>query len=212
MGENDGMDVMESENVLVQHGIGIALDDPFSTKTWEQDTDLCRNWPGRPKAQSHIVFDDLLSWTYCYAFKVGQGVMQPQTDITFKNCVAYDAAVAIGVHHKWGTSYVKHVTFDHIDVEKLSYQNDDHRTWCVLLMQNGDKKGSGPISDISIQNINIYDLGKSPGKIRGLNGDTKISKVIFKNISIPGQQRPASSLKEMNVTDTANCEDVQVFK
>jgi hypothetical protein len=212
MGENDGMDVMESEDVLVQHGIGIALDDPFSTKTWEQNTDLCRNWPGSPQPQKNIVFDDLISWTYCYAFKIGQGVMQPQTAITFKNCVCYDAAVAIGIHHKWGTSYVKNVVFDHIDVEKLSYQNDDHRTWEVLFMQNGDKKGSGPISDVTIKNINIYDKGKSPGKVKGLSSTTAITNVTFKNIYLVSEKRVAASLQDMNVTDTLNSDNIKVVQ
>lgn len=211
MGENDGMDVIESENVLVKHGIGIALDDPFSTKTWDQNTDLCRNWPGSPQPQHHIIFDDLLSWTYCYAFKIGQGVMQPQTDISFKNCVCYDAAVAIGIHHKWGTAYVNEVKFDHIDVEQLTHQNDDHRTWCVLYMQNGDKKGSGPISHVKISNIKIYDSGKSPGKIRGVSTETEISDVVFKNITMPGSTKPAKTLEQMNIRDTLNCRNVKVL-
>jgi hypothetical protein len=210
MGENDGIDVMESKNVLVKHGIGIALDDPFSTKTWKQNTDLCRNWPGSPLPQDHIVFDDLVSWTYCYAYKIGQGVMQPQTNITFKNSVVYDAAVAIGVHHKWGTAYIKGVTFDHIDVEKLSYQNDDHRTWCVLFMQNGDKLGSGNISVINIKNINIYDMGKSPGKIKGVSPITNISKVGFSNIKIMALNKYALTLPEMNITDTLNCNNIKI--
>ena len=210
MGENDGIDVMESEDVLVQHAIGIALDDPFSTKTWEQNTDLCRHWPGSPRAQKNIVFDDLISWTYCYAYKIGQGVMQPQSDITFKNCVVYDAAVGIGVHHKWGTSYVDHVVFDNIEIEKLSYQNDDHRVWAVFLMQNGDKKGSGPISDITVKNIKIYDIGKSPGKIRGVGDARLITNVTFKHILPPGLNRPAANLQEMNMTDTVNCRNVKV--
>lgn len=40
MGENDGIDVNESQNVLVQHGIGIGLDDPYTTKTWDQTVDI----------------------------------------------------------------------------------------------------------------------------------------------------------------------------
>jgi hypothetical protein len=208
MGENDGMDVMESENVLVRHGIGIALDDPFSTKTWEQNTDLCRNWPGHPLPQKHIVFDDLLSWTYCYGYKVGQGVMQPQEDITFKNSVVYDAAVGIGIHHKWGTSYVRNVTFDHIDIERLSYQNDDHRTWEVFYVQNGDKKGGGPITDVAVKNINIYDRGKSPGKVKGAGAKAGISNVIFSNIYVQGSA--ATSLQEMNVTDTLYSNNIKI--
>ncbi len=210
MGENDGIDVMESNDVLVQHGIGIALDDPFSTKTWEQPTDLCRNWPGHPLPQSNIVFDDLVSWTYCYGYKIGQGVMQPQSAITFRNCVVYDAAVGIGVHHKWGTSFVRNVVFDNIIVEKLSYQNDDHRTWGVFFLQNGDKKGSGPVSDVLVKNITLYDMGKSPGKIKGVNDDTGITGITFKNIKLAQQNKVAGSLAEMNMTDTAYCKYVRV--
>jgi len=210
MGENDGMDVMESEDVLVKHGIGIALDDPFSTKTWQQNTDLCRNWPGHALPQKGVVFEDLLSWTYCYAYKVGQGVMQPQSKIVFRNCTVYDAAVAIGIHHKWGTSYVRDVVFDHIEVERLTHQNDDHRTWCVLFMQNGDHLGSGPISDVRISHVRVYDAGRSPGKIRGVNAETMIDGVRFKDIWMPGMNRAAETLGEMGITDTANCRNVRV--
>jgi hypothetical protein len=211
MGENDGIDVMESENVLVKHAIGIALDDPFSCKTWAQDTDLCRNWPGKPKAQKHVVFDDLISWTYCYGYKVGQGVMQNQSNITFKNSVVYDAAVGIGIHHKWGTAAVNNIVFENIDIEQLSYQNDDHRTWMVFLMQNGDKKGSGPFSNLTVKNINVRDTGKSPGKIRGLNHATSIKNIRLKNIFMPGKVKPASSLKAMNLTDTAYVSGITIY-
>lgn len=210
MGENDGIDVIESQNVLVENAIGIALDDPFSTKTWRQDTDLCRNWPGKPMDQENIVFKDCISWTYCYGFKIGQGVMQNQRNITFKDCVVYDAAAGIGVHHKWGTAAIDNVLFDGIDIERLSYQNDDHRTWCVLLMQNGDKLGSGPINNIRIENVLVRDKGRSPGKIRGLNENTKIRGVSFKNIMMPDLKAAARSLKEMNITDTIHTEGVKI--
>jgi hypothetical protein len=210
MGENDGIDVMECEDVLVQHAIGIALDDPFSTKTWQQNTDLCRNWPGQPQPQKNIMFNDLLSWTYCYAYKIGQGVMQPQTNITFKNCVVYDAAVGIGIHHKWGTSYVRDVLFDNIEIERLSYQNDDNRVWGVFFMQNGDKKGSGPISNVRVQHIKIYDMGKSPGKIKGIGENCQVSNVLFKHIMLPQLGKPATSLQELRMTDTVNCMIIKV--
>lgn len=211
MGENDGIDVIESQNVKVKHVIGIALDDPFSTKTWEQNTDLCRNWPGKPLAQRNVLFEDCISWTYCYGYKIGQGVMQPQSNITFKDCVVYDAAVGIGIHHKWGTSYVKHVIFNNIDIEKLSYQNDDHRTWAIFFMQNGDKKGSGPISDILVKDVLVRDSGKSPGKIKGVSDTNRISHLTFRNIQMPGSKLPAKSLKEMNMTDVAFAVGVKVL-
>ncbi|TKC12778.1 coagulation factor 5/8 type domain-containing protein [Pedobacter polaris] len=210
MGENDGVDVIESENVLVKHAIGIALDDPFSTKTWKQDTDLCRNWPGKPLPQKNVAFEDCISWTYCYGFKIGQGIMQPQTAIKFKNCVVYDAAVGIGIHHKWGASYVKNVVFDGIDIERLSYQNDDHRTWAIFFMQNGDKLGSGPISDILVRNIKVRDAGRSPVKIKGINEVNSICDLTFKNVVMPNQTQAAQSLKEMNITDITFSENIKV--
>lgn len=212
MGENDGIDVMESQNVLVKHAIGIALDDPFSTKTWKQDTDLCRNWPGKPMIQDGVVFEDCISWTYCYGFKIGQGVMQDQRNIKFKNCVVYDAAVGIGIHHKWGTASVKKVVFDGIDIERLSYQNDDHRTWAIFFMQNGDKKGSGPISDVMVKNIKVRDEGKSPGKIKGISARTPVSNLRFKNIAMPGIAGPAITLEQIKMTDTSYINHIQIRK
>jgi len=66
MGENDGIDVMESTGVTVTHAIGIGLDDPFSTKTWDDTVDLFRSVPGNPRPLDGVIFDDLVSWTYCY--------------------------------------------------------------------------------------------------------------------------------------------------
>lgn len=209
MGENDGVDVMESSDVELNNGIGIALDDPFSAKTWQQNVDLCRNWPGRPRAQDNVRFQNLISWTYCYAYKIGQGVMQPQTNISFSNCVVYDAAVGIGIHHKWGTASIKHVIFDGIDVERLSYKNDDHNTWCVLYLQNGDKKGSGPVSDIKIRNVRLSDAGKSPGKIKGAGRRSTVSDVFFQNIQLPSGMY-AGNLAEMNISDTVYCRRINM--
>lgn len=212
MGENDGIDVIESQNVHVKHAIGIALDDPFSTKTWTQNTDLCRNWPGKPMVQDGVVFEDCISWTYCYGYKIGQGVMQDQRNIVFKDCVVYDAAVGIGIHHKWGTASVKNVLFDGIDIERLSYQNDDHRTWAIFFMQNGDKKGSGPISDILVKNVRVRDEGKSPGKIKGLNSENLVSNLRFENIMMPGMAGPAKTLEQIKMTDTSNTNNIQIKK
>jgi len=45
-GENDGIDVCECQNVTVSNAVSIALDDSYSTKTWEKSTDITANWPG----------------------------------------------------------------------------------------------------------------------------------------------------------------------
>jgi hypothetical protein len=32
------------------------------------------SWPGQPEKVQNVTFDGLISWTYCYGFKVGQGI------------------------------------------------------------------------------------------------------------------------------------------
>jgi hypothetical protein len=78
-------------------------------------------------------------------------------------------------------------------------------------MQNGDKKGSGPITGVKVSNINIYDMGKSPGKIKGLSDDRLVSNISFSNIRVPGKTGFATSLQEMNMTDTTHCRNVQLM-
>jgi polygalacturonase len=134
MGENDGIDVNESQNVLVQHGIGIGLDDPYTTKTWDQTVDISLSWPGSPEPVSNVVFDDLFSWTVCFGFKVGQVMRQNQSDVTFKNSVVYDSSVGIGVDHKYGVGTLTNVTFDNIDIERVTNTNDSTRTWAYFII------------------------------------------------------------------------------
>lgn len=84
MGENDGIDVCESQNVVVRNAIGTGLDDPFTTKTWAAHTDIALKpdgspaWPREPEKVENVLFEDCISWTYCYGFKVGQGCLQDQ--------------------------------------------------------------------------------------------------------------------------------------
>ncbi|WP_063795555.1 discoidin domain-containing protein [Paenibacillus sp. Soil750] len=200
--ENDGIDVMESQNVTVQHAIGIGLDDPFSTKTWNQATDISENWPGAPEPLSNVTFDDVISWTYCYGLKVGQGVRQMQDGITFKNSVIYDAAVGIGIHHKYGTAEAKNITFDNIDIERLSYSNDNHRTWLGFFIQNAVEEGGGTVSTVTVKNVKVRDQGANPGLLKGLDSTHPINGITFENIYMPGSATPATNLAGMNVLNT----------
>jgi len=209
MGENDGIDIMESQDVLVERSVGIGLDDPFSAKTWDQQTDISRAWPGSPLKQKNVLFRNLLSWTYCYGFKIGQGVRQDQENVRFENSTVYDAAVGIGVHHKYGSGSVRNPAFRNIDIERLSYQNEDNRTWAVFLVQNADGEGGGTISGLEVSNIRIFDKGTSPAKLSGLNENKKISNVLFKNIMMPGAGK-AQSLEEMNMTNRKFNENISL--
>ncbi|WP_327002729.1 glycosyl hydrolase family 28 protein [Dactylosporangium sp. NBC_01737] len=201
MGENDGIDVMESSNVTVSNAIGIGHDDPFSTKTWDNTVDLFRNVPGSPMPLYGVTFEDLVSWTFCYGLKVGQGVIQNQESVTFRRAVVYDAAVGIGVHHKYGTGAASHIRFEDIDVERLSYTNDQNRTWLVLW--TGNTYGVGPVNGVTVTNARIRNAGTTPGRINGQPG-APITGVTLDRVYMPGSSSPATSLNQMNITNLSD--------
>ncbi|WP_308298994.1 glycosyl hydrolase family 28 protein [Streptomyces sp. GESEQ-35] len=201
MGENDGIDVMESTGVTVDHAIGIGLDDPFSTKTWAEGVDIYNTVPGSPRPLENVTFNDLVSWTYCYGVKVGQGVFQSQNEVTFQHAVVYDAAVGIGVHHKYGTAGATNIKFDDIDIERLSFKNDDNRTW--LAMMTGNTQGIGPVTGVTISNVKVRNAGITAARVNGLPG-APITGVALRNIVMPGSTAPATTLSQVNLTNLSD--------
>ncbi|MGW5157988.1 glycosyl hydrolase family 28 protein [Nonomuraea wenchangensis] len=201
MGENDGIDVMESSDVIVSNAVGIGHDDPFSTKTWDNTVDLFRNVPGDPRPLSRVTFEDLLSWTFCYGLKVGQGVFQNQESVTFRRAVVYDAAVGMGVHHKYGSGAASQIRFEDVDVERLSYSNDGNRTW--LALWTGNTHGVGPVSGVTVTNARIRNAGTTPGRINGQPG-APITGVTLDRVHMPGSSTSATSLSQMNITNLSD--------
>lgn len=198
MGEDDGIDIMESQNVSIKRAIAIALDDSFSTKTWTNTTDIAQNWPGQPQNLHDVLFDDCLAFTICYGFKIGQGVLQTQSEVTFQNSVVYDGAVGIGISHQYGSAAVINITFQNIDIEQLSYINAEHGTWLAWYIWNGFGL-HGPLINITAMNITVRDKGQTFGVIRGLNNNSTVSNITLMNIIMPGFSKPAENLQEMNI-------------
>lgn len=200
MGENDGIDICESQDVVVQNAIGISLDDPFSTKAWKEDTDIASGkvpWPGNPEPVQNVLFEDTIAWTICYGYKIGQGVMQDQSNIVFRNGVVYKAAVGFAIHHKYGTGVVSDVRFESMDVEDISGSNEDNSAWMTLFTVNGGNHGVGPIQGVTVKNITVRDAGESFAKIKGVEG-AMITDLLFENVYMPGSSTPARTLNEMN--------------
>lgn len=203
MGENDGIDIVESQNAVVRNAIGISLDDPFSTKTWKEDTDIASGkvpWPGNPEPVRNVLFEDAIAWTACYGFKIGQGVMQDQENITFRNSVVYKAAVGFAIHHKYGTGAVRNVTFEDMDVEDISGKNEDNSAWMTMFTVNGGNNAVGPVTGVTVKNITVRDAGESFAKIKGQEG-ALITGLTFENVFMPGSTTPAKTLHEMNFLD-----------
>ncbi|MFE2065885.1 glycosyl hydrolase family 28 protein [Streptomyces sp. NPDC059467] len=201
MGENDGIDVTESTNVTVSHAIGIGLDDPFSTKAWGDTADIYKSVPGTARPLKNVTFDDLVSWTYCYGVKVGQGVVQPQDGVTFRHVVVYDAAVGIGVHHKYGAASATNIRFEDIDIERLDFSNDGNRTWLALM--TGDTQGVGPVTGVTVSNVRVRDAGSTPARVNGRPG-APITGVTVSHVVMPGSTTPATTLGELNLTDLSD--------
>ena len=186
MGENDCVGVMESQRVTVTNCIGISLDDPFSTKTWGPGTDVARSWPGKPRAQENILFENCLSWTRCFGFKVGQGVMQPQRNIVVKDCVVYDAAIGLGINHRYGSAPAENIQFLRCEVERVSLILVGRRTWFACFTEMGSSSlGVGPVRNVSIEGCRVWDRGTTRVEMKGFNLEAGIvDGVVFKNVEM----------------------------
>jgi hypothetical protein len=198
--ENDNLDINESQRVRVWDSMGIALDDNFSTKTWEGKGTMA-NWYGQPEVLDDVIFNNLLGWTDHATFKLGHGAHQNQTNVTFKNSVTYNAMRAIGIEHRYGAGIYSNITFDNIDVENVGSEG-----WFKAMIEDGGL-GVGPISNVTIKNINVRHRG-SASSLRGYSSSAMISNVTFDNIKTLGNPDPVTSLGELNITKTAFYQNV----
>lgn len=211
MGENDCVDVCNSQDVTVERSIGISLDDPYSTKTWDESVDVAKQWTGEFQANRNIVFDDCLSWTRCFAFKIGAGVWRDQENITVKNSVVYDSAHAIGISHSYGSADVRNATFDGIDVERNTMTNLG-RSWARFVIDKRKPDGGqgGRVYGVHVRNVTVRDAGTDPVTVVGLADDKRIQGVTFERIVMPGKSEAALTLAEAGVTETRFAQGVVI--
>jgi polygalacturonase len=208
--QDDGIDVVESQRVTVKRSIAIANDDSYSCKTWEPNLDTTKPYPFKPQVVKDIVFDDCMSWTECYSFKIGQGVVEDQSNVLFKNGVVYNAGVGMGVHHLYGSKTASNITFDTIDVENLHGNSGGIATWLALhIKDNGNNRGVGPIKDVTVKNIRARVKGTREGLIQGWSDKFKVSGVTFSNVFMGDSKTPATTLKEMNMVNTSFSEGIK---
>ncbi|RXZ81047.1 carbohydrate-binding protein [Paenibacillaceae bacterium] len=198
--ENDCIDVNESQNVHVWDSIAISLDDTFSTKTWE-GKGMMLNWYGDSEPLDNVTFNNVFGWTYCATFKLGHGAHQPQTNVTFKNSVTYNAGRAIGIEHRYGAGGFSDITFDNIDIENAGGEG-----WFKAVIEDGGM-GVGPISNVTVKNINVRHRG-SASSLNGYSNAAKISNITFENIRVAGNPEPVTSLGELNITKTGFYDNV----
>ena len=211
MGEDDAIDICNSQSVRIERSIAISLDDPYSFKTWQPQTDLTKQWTGAFMTNHDIVLDDCIAWTRCFAFKVGAGVWTDQENITVKNSVAFDSAHAIGISDSYGSADIRNITFENIDIEH-TLMNNLGRSWARFVIDAGKRDGGvgGNVHDVRLRNITVRDPGTDPIPVEGLAADKRIDGLSFENIHMPGKTEPASTLQEIGVGDMKFAEHVTV--
>ncbi|KLU92222.1 hypothetical protein MAPG_11168 [Magnaporthiopsis poae ATCC 64411] len=208
--QNDGVDICESTRVTVRRSIAVAKDDSFSTKTWPEDVGTTVPYPYPPRPLADVVFEDCVAWTECFGYKVGEGVWQRQSNVTFRDSVVHRAGVGLGVHHKFGSAAADSVTFDNIDIENLGGSPGGFASWLIAYVNNVNS-GVGPITHLVVSNIRARKQGGRDGFLEGNGPAAMVSGVTFRNVYMGTSKTPAKTLKEMNIVRTAYSEKVQII-
>ena len=205
-GEDDGIDLNGCQDVVVRNSISVNWDDPYSTKT-EHAGGFEINAGWGPEAEKvleneNILFDDCIAWTGCYGFKVGQGIGYDQHDITVQNSTVYDCAVGFGIHHKRFDGKIWNVTFDSIEVENITRQNEDHKMWFQCFLQDDNKQAvdGDMIRNVAVRNINVLARSATSPKLVSRRDGSNISGVTFENITMYGSTAPANSMGQLGFT------------
>lgn len=207
--QDDGIDVVESRRVTVKRAIAIARDDSFSTKTWMFNEGTTVPYPYQPQPLADVTFDDCLAWTDCYAYKVGQGVWENQDRVTFQNSVVYNAAVALGIDHKYGSKTANDITFKNIDIEKLHGNAHGEASWLTLWVEDTGK-GVGPVKNVKIENVRARMRGAKKGRIEGHDNASKISGVTFTNVYIWENTKPGTTLGDLWMEQPKFADNVKI--
>ena len=198
-GEDDGVDVIESQNVTIRHSIAVSGDDPYSVKSYSVGGNYVIPETDAPhEITQDVLFDDVIAWTGCHAFKVGQGIGQIQDGITFRNSVVFDAAHAISLHHKQGSAIARNITWENIDVEHTTSSNIG-QSWAFVQIEDAGS-GIGPVQNLNIRNVNVRDVGSGVsntdipdsnlapgmGPLIGIDANSRVSGIFFTNVKVLG--------------------------
>jgi hypothetical protein len=207
VGEDDAIDIIESQDVTITHSIGISFDDPFSVKSYTGSENYIR-FDGEHEANWNITVDDAIAWTGCHAFKIGQGIGQTTANVTFKNSVVLDAAHAISIHRKAYAGTIQNITWDNIDVQKVSAYNLG-RSWLYV---NSDAASPGNINDITIKNIRLRDMGNEASPIHGHSNAFGVRRIHMRNIytGATGAGSYAQNAADLRLAKNAFVHDLQV--
>lgn len=148
--ENDAFDVCECSDVRVTNCLGVSRDDSFSTKTWSGHRgQVAAAWHGKAQPLSDVTFEDCLAWTRCAAYKVGDGIVQPQRNVRFCRSQVYDCRHAVRVSCTYGAAEVSGIVFEDISIRSFTGRGPTCG-WLDLCAPSG-----GLPADVTLRRISV---------------------------------------------------------
>lgn len=195
--QNDGIDIDEDQDVLIDHSIVVSRDDCYSSKTWGPNG-LGKHWPGEPEPVSNVLIHDAVAWTTDGAFKVGQGDFESHSHVTVDTGYVYRAHWAIYLKPNLPASEaaapVSDITYKNIDVEAPPFTRDHKKfTWLYIELPFAS------LTDLNISHINVRTKDTVPaittadhGSIHGFHldhvvvGGTKLRSFADMGVNMSG--------------------------
>lgn len=194
--ENDVLDINECQDVTVRHVIAICEDDPYSTKAWAEDANIALSWPHPRQPVERVLFEDVVAWTHCAAFKVGNGHYSRQRDVVYRNGYVYNATRAIAVDPCYGSEPCTDIVYEDIDIESLDH-NRGNQNW-LLIHTRERGLGIGPVSGVRISRVNVRDQGGMKPLVAAGNPDGAIDGVLLEDVVLEGT--PLRTFDQLGVT------------
>lgn len=205
--ENDVLDINECQDVTVRHAIAICEDDPYSTKAWAEDANIALSWPHPRRPVERVLFEDVVAWTHCAAFKVGNGHYSAQHDITYRRGYVYNATRAIAVDPCYGSAPCTNIGYEDIDIESLDHDRGNQSWLLIHTRERG--LGIGPVAGVHLNRINVRSAGRQKPLIAAGNAAGAISDVVLGDITLEG--KPLRTFDQLGIPVTSNVEQPTVL-
>ncbi len=211
-GNNDGIDVCNSKNVLVENVFTRTWDDSFCVKATGQGTasfslgkdgdSSCKSGSVTDGNVENVVFRNSTLWNdFARPMEVGVEIRSDYCrNIVFKNIDVIHSMTGypiMGIHHG-DHAEVSDILIDDIRLEDIhGGQIFDLRIADAVWNQDGEK---GNIHDVTIRNIAVVEEQAtipSHSRIEGFSEKANIENVVLENFSFCG--REAMSIEECQV-------------
>jgi hypothetical protein len=201
--ENDVLDINECQDVTVRHAIAICEDDPYSTKAWAEDANIALSWPHPRQPVERVLFEDVVAWTHCAAFKVGNGHYSHQRDVTYRNGYVYNATRAIAIDPCYGSEPCTDLVYEDIDIESLDHDRGNQSWLLIHTRERG--LGIGPVSGVRINRINIRSAGSMLPLLAAANPAGAITDVVLRDVDLEG--KPLRDFDQLGIPLDPNVEE-----